>query len=65
MSIAQGLREIENIVSPNSQWGLVVIDKDQPDRIYTSTKGSPILVGLGDKEIFVASEVIAFQKHTK
>ena len=49
MSIAEGLREIENIVSPNSQWGLVVIDKDRPDRIYTSTKGSPILVGLGDK----------------
>ena len=65
MTIVEGLREVEKIASPNSQWGVVVIDKEQPDRIYTSTRGSPILVGLGDREIFVASEVIAFQKHTK
>jgi glucosamine--fructose-6-phosphate aminotransferase (isomerizing) len=27
------------------QWGVVIMDKDQPDKLWTATNGSPILVG--------------------
>lgn len=38
------------------------MDKEEPNKIWTSTFGSPILIGLSDSEIFVASEAIAFKK---
>lgn len=53
------------MVSPESQWALVVVDKEKPDMIYTSTRGLPLLVGFGDHgdQLYVASEKIAFQEH--
>lgn len=48
--------------SKDPQWGIVIIDKRQPDCIWTSTHGSPILIGFNDKEIYIASESIAFKK---
>lgn len=51
---------LENCDKP--QWGIVVADKQYPDKIWTTTNGSPILVGMNDMEIFVASESIAFKK---
>lgn len=59
------VRKTEDILretSENPQWGIVIIDKDYPNKIWTATNGSPILVGMNDKEIFVASESIAFKK---
>lgn len=38
------------------------MDKQQPDKLWTTTNGSPILIGMNDHEFFVASESIAFQK---
>lgn len=38
------------------------MDKKQPHKMWTTTNGSPILIGMNDQEIFVASEAIAFQK---
>ena len=49
----------------NGTWGLVVISKDFPDQIIVARRGSPMLIGLGDKEMFVGSEPIAFSKYTK
>ena len=45
-------------------WGLVLMDKDHPDRLYASCKGSPLLLGIGDDEMFIASEISAFSKYT-
>ena len=28
-----------------SQWGLVIVDREEPDKIYTYTHGSPLLIG--------------------
>ena len=33
----------------NPQWGIVVMDKDHPNKIWTTTNGSPILIGMNDK----------------
>lgn len=38
------------------------MDKSEPNKMWTSTNGSPIIIGLNDHEIFVASESIAFKK---
>jgi len=38
------------------------MDKENPHKMWTTTNGSPILIGMNDHEFFVASESIAFQK---
>lgn len=43
------LSKLEKILGAEEQWGIVVVDKSDPNKIYTSTNKSPILVGLGDR----------------
>jgi glucosamine--fructose-6-phosphate aminotransferase (isomerizing) len=45
-------------------WGLCIIDKRNPDRIIAARNGSPLVVGIGDGRMFVASEHTAFRRHT-
>ena len=49
----------------NGTWGLAVISKDSPDQIIVARRGSPMLIGLGNKEVFIGSEPSAFSKYTK
>ncbi len=37
---------------------------DFPDRIVVARNGSPLIVGVGDKEMFVASDLAAIVRHT-
>ncbi len=46
-------------------YGLVVISRREPDKLVTARQGSPIVVGLGKNENFVASDVNAVIDHTK
>jgi glutamine---fructose-6-phosphate transaminase (isomerizing) len=46
-------------------YGLVVIDATQPDRIVVARNGSPVILGIGDKEMLVGSDVSAMVRHTK
>jgi glucosamine--fructose-6-phosphate aminotransferase (isomerizing) len=41
-------------------WGLLVLDTQYPPTLIAARKGSPIVIGLGEEEIFVASEIDAF-----
>ena len=64
-SILDSIKKAGDVMKLNSvkpQWGIVIIDKENPDKMWTSTNGSPILIGFNDSEIFVASEAIAFKK---
>ena len=45
-------------------WGLVIMNKNHKNSLMVCRNGSPIIVGLGDNELFVASEALAFEKHT-
>ncbi|MFC5176359.1 glutamine--fructose-6-phosphate transaminase (isomerizing) [Nocardioides taihuensis] len=45
-------------------WGLAVVHADFPDRIVAARNGSPLLVGVGDKEMYVASDLAAIVRHT-
>ncbi|MCK9247475.1 MAG: glutamine--fructose-6-phosphate transaminase (isomerizing) [Solirubrobacteraceae bacterium] len=46
-------------------YGLAVVDAEQPDRVIVARLGSPIVLGLGDREMYVASDVGAIVRHTK
>ncbi len=46
-------------------YGLVVIDSSQPDRIVVARNGSPVILGVGEKEMLVGSDVSAMVRHTK
>ncbi len=45
-------------------WGLAVLHADFPDRIVVARNGSPLIVGVGDKEMYVASDLAALVRHT-
>jgi glutamine---fructose-6-phosphate transaminase (isomerizing) len=44
---------------------LVVTHADEPGRIVAARRSSPLVVGVGDGEHFVASDVAAFIEHTR
>ncbi len=46
-------------------FALAVICKDTPDMIYAAKKDSPMVIGLGDGQHFLASDVTAFLRYTK
>jgi glucosamine--fructose-6-phosphate aminotransferase (isomerizing) len=46
-------------------YGLAVIYRNEPDRIIAARKGSPLVLGIGDNENFIASDVSAILAHTK
>ncbi|MDR3312227.1 MAG: glutamine--fructose-6-phosphate transaminase (isomerizing) [Spirochaetaceae bacterium] len=46
-------------------YGLAVIARDFPDRIIAARKDSPLIVGLGDGENLLASDVPALLDHTR
>ncbi len=46
-------------------YGLVVLDTKHPDQLVVARNGSPIVLGLGDGEMFVASDVAALVRYTR
>ena len=46
-------------------YGLAVLDAEQPDSIVVARNGSPVVIGIGDDEMFVASDAAALVRHTQ
>ena len=46
-------------------YGLVVLSTREPSKIIAARKGSPLLVGIGEGENFVASDASAIVDHTR
>ncbi len=44
---------------------LVAVDAQDPDRVVAARRNSPLVVGMGDGEYFVGSDVAAFISHTR
>ena len=45
-------------------YGLVVISRDHPDRLFAARRGSPLVIGRGKNEFFIASDVAAILRYT-
>ena len=46
-------------------YGIVIISKDEPDRIIAARNGSPLVIGIGRDENLVGSDVSAIMEHTR
>ncbi|WP_189036591.1 glutamine--fructose-6-phosphate transaminase (isomerizing) [Streptomyces daqingensis] len=46
-------------------YGIAVLHADFPDRIVVARNGSPVVLGIGEHEMFVASDVAALVSHTR
>jgi glucosamine--fructose-6-phosphate aminotransferase (isomerizing) len=46
-------------------WALVIVHREYPDRMWITRNGSPILLGIEDEYVMVASEQSAFGNHIK
>jgi len=53
------------VVDLEGAYALVVISQDYPDRIILARRAMPVVIGLGDKENFVASDVAALLPVTR
>jgi glutamine---fructose-6-phosphate transaminase (isomerizing) len=45
-------------------YGLAIINTETPDRIFIARKGSPLLLGIGDDEMFIASDASPIVEYT-
>jgi glutamine---fructose-6-phosphate transaminase (isomerizing) len=45
-------------------YGLAIINADTPDCIYIARKGSPLLLGIGEGEMFIASDASPIVEYT-
>jgi glutamine---fructose-6-phosphate transaminase (isomerizing) len=58
-AMAQVCRRLEGAFT------LVALDCQDPDRVVAARRNSPLVVGVGDGETFLASDVAAFIAHTR
>lgn len=54
LAIQNAVKEMEGT------WGLVILCKDHPNKLYCIRHGSPLLISKTDKSVFVASEQSGF-----
>ena len=58
-AVRQSLDQIEG------SYGIAVLDRQRPDELVVARYGSPIVLGVGDREMFVASDVSAMVSYTR
>ncbi len=58
-AVIEALRQVEGT------YGIAVVSSIDSHKIVAARKGSPLLVGLGDNEYFIASDVSAILSHTR
>jgi glucosamine--fructose-6-phosphate aminotransferase (isomerizing) len=58
-AVQKALREVRGT------YGIAVLSSDEPGKIVGARNGSPLVVGVGQGENFVASDVCAILRHTR
>lgn len=49
----------------HGSYGLAIISEKEPDKIIIARKDSPLVIGVGDGEMFAASDIPAVLSHTR
>ncbi|MBL1066350.1 glutamine--fructose-6-phosphate transaminase (isomerizing) [Streptomyces sp. 7-21] len=62
-TLEEKVREALRLI--DGTYGIAVLHADFPDRIVVARNGSPVVLGIGEKEMFVASDVAALISHTR
>ena len=55
---------LETLSRITGTYAIAVLDQRHPDRIVVARNGSPLILGVGDHEMFVASDLAALVRHT-
>ncbi len=58
-AVIEALRQVEGT------YGIAVISSDEKEKIVAARKGSPLLLGIGEGEYYVASDASAILAHTR
>ncbi len=58
-AVADALRQVEGT------YGIAVVSSRDPDKIVAARKGSPLLIGVGEGEYYVASDASAILQYTR
>ncbi|WP_048189999.1 glutamine--fructose-6-phosphate transaminase (isomerizing) [Methanobacterium sp. SMA-27] len=67
MEMGNGLEVATRLATKDikGSYAIAVISADEPNKIIGVRKESPLIVGVGEKESFIASDVPAILEHTK
>ena len=63
VSLEEAVRRVLRHVE--GTYGLVVLDAKHPKELVAARNGSPLVLGIGESEMFVASDVAALVRYTK
>ncbi len=63
VSLEESVRIALNQVT--GAYAIVIISEDHPDMLIAARKGSPMVIGIGDGEFFVASDATPIVEYTK
>lgn len=69
-SKGQGANDFEEVVRQaiaqiKGTYGFVIFDKREPEKLIAVRNFSPLVLGIGDREYFVASDASAILRHTR
>ncbi|MEL6444153.1 MAG: glutamine--fructose-6-phosphate transaminase (isomerizing) [Bacteroidota bacterium] len=63
LSLAEAVRQA--LTQVRGTYGIVVVSEDDPDMLIAARLGSPLILGLGEGENFVASDASPLIEHTR
>ncbi len=67
--LKEGLEKFEAVVAAmrkvDGAYAVGVIFKDEPNAIYAARRGSPLIIGVGEAENFIASDIPAVLNYTR
>jgi len=63
LSMTDAIQKTVNLLK--GTWALLIINKDNPNKVWLTRNGSPLLLGMEDNYVMIASEQTAFHNYIK
>ena len=65
-SCGSAMQAVRNTIARlDGTFGLLILDREDPNRLIAARKGSPLVIGIGENEYFAASDILALVQHTR